>query len=172
MKNYKRLLMYIKPYIKHLILAVFCIIMAAGANLYLPWIIKDMIDKVLMDRDMYMLNLIAIGILVVMFIRGVFYYGQSYLVSYVGERVIIDVRSVLFRKFQHMPLAYYDKQQTGTVMSYITNDVAAMQNAIVNNLIEMVTESSILIGSLVMMVYLDWRLSLLTLMTIPLVGMP
>ncbi|WP_297570863.1 ABC transporter ATP-binding protein [uncultured Anaerovibrio sp.] len=170
MKNYKRLLMYIKPYIKHLILAVFCIIMAAGANLYLPWIIKDMIDKVLMDRDMYMLNLIAIGILVVMFIRGVFYYGQSYLVSYVGERVIIDVRSVLFRKFQHMPLAYYDKQQTGTVMSYITNDVAAMQNAIVNNLIEMVTESSILIGSLVMMVYLDWRLSLLTLMTIPLVG--
>ncbi len=170
MKNYKRLLMYIKPYIKRLVLAVFCIIMAAGANLYLPWIIKDMIDKVLMDRDMYMLNLIAVGILVVMFIRGVFYYGQSYLVSYVGERVIIDVRSVLFRKFQNMPLAYYDKQQTGTVMSYITNDVAAMQNAIVNNLIEMVTESSILVGSLVMMVYLDWRLSLLTLMTIPLVG--
>ena len=170
MKNYKRLLMYIKPYIKRLVLAVFCIIMAAGANLYLPWIIKDMIDKVLMDRDMYMLNLIAIGILVVMFMRGVFYYGQSYLVSYVGERVIIDVRSILFKKFQNMPLSYYDKQQTGTVMSYITNDVAAMQNAIVNNLIEMVTESSILVGSLVMMVYLDWRLSLLTLMTIPLVG--
>jgi len=69
-----------------------------------------------------------------------------------------------------MPLSYYDKQQTGTVMSYITNDVSAMQSAIVNNLIEMVTEASILVGSLVMMVYLDWRLSLLTLMTIPLVG--
>ncbi|WP_027406020.1 lipid A export permease/ATP-binding protein MsbA [Anaerovibrio sp. RM50] len=170
MKNYKRLLMYIKPYTRRLVAAVFCIIMAAGANLYLPWIIKDMIDKVLMERDMYMLNLIAIGILVVMFIRGVFYYGQSYLVSYVGEKVIIDVRSILFRKFQKMPLSYYDKQQTGTVMSYITNDVAAMQSAIVNNLIEMVTEASILVGSLVMMVYLDWRLSLLTLMTIPLVG--
>lgn len=170
MKNYKRLLMYIRPYVKRLLLAIVCIIMAAGANLYLPWIIKDMIDDVLMSRDMYMLNLIAIGILVVMFTRGVFYYGQSYLVSYVGERVIIDVRSVLFRKFQRMPLSYYDKQQTGTVMSYITNDVAAMQNAIVNNLIEMVTEASILVGSLVMMVYLDWRLSLLTLMTIPLVG--
>ncbi|WP_297963443.1 lipid A export permease/ATP-binding protein MsbA [uncultured Anaerovibrio sp.] len=170
MKNYKRLLMYIKPYIKRLVAAVFCIIMAAGANLYLPWIIKDMIDKVLMDRDMYMLNLIAVGILVVMFLRGVFYYGQSYLVSYVGEKVIIDVRGILFRKFQRMPLSYYDKQQTGTVMSYITNDVSAMQSAIVNNLIEMVTEASILVGSLVMMVYLDWRLSLLTLMTIPLVG--
>ena len=170
MKNYMRLLAYIKPYTRRLALAVVCIIMAAGANLYLPWIIKDMIDDVLMSKDMVMLNLIAAGILVVMFTRGVFYYGQSYLVSYVGQRVIIDVRSVLFRKFQRMPLSYYDKQQTGTVMSYITNDVAVMQSAIVDNLIELVTESSILIGSLAMMLYLDWKLSLLTLMTIPLVA--
>ena len=170
MKNYLRLLAYIKPYKKRLAAAVVCIIMAAGANLYLPWIIKDMIDDVLMSKDMLMLNLIAAGILVVMFTRGVFYYGQSYLVSYVGQRVIIDVRSMLFRKFQKMPLSYYDRQQTGTVMSYITNDVSAMQSAIVDNLIELVTESSILIGSLGMMIYLDWKLSLLTLMTIPLVG--
>lgn len=170
MKNYLRLLAYIKPYKQRLAAAVVCIIMAAGANLYLPWIIKDMIDDVLMSKDMLMLNLIAAGILVVMFTRGVFYYGQSYLVSYVGQRVIIDVRSVLFRKFQRMPLSYYDKQQTGTVMSYITNDVSVMQSAIVDNLIELVTESSILIGSLAMMIYLDWKLSLLTLMTIPLVG--
>ena len=170
MKNYKRLLMYIKPYIKRLILALFCIVMAAGANLYLPWVIKDMIDDVLMSKNMMMLNLIAVGILVVMFVRGVFYYGQSYLVSYVGQRVIIDVRSILFRKFQRMPLAYFDRQQTGTVMSYITNDVAAMQSAIVDNLIDLVTEASILIGSLCMMMYLDWKLSMLTLMTIPLVG--
>lgn len=170
MKNYLRLLAYIKPYKKRLAAAVVCIIMAAAANLYLPWIIKDMIDDVLMSKDMLMLNLIAVGILVVMFTRGVFYYGQSYLVSYVGQRVIIDVRSVLFRKFQRMPLSYYDKQQTGTVMSYITNDVSVMQSAIVDNLIELVTESSILIGSLAMMIYLDWKLSLLTLMTIPLVG--
>ncbi|MDD6163163.1 lipid A export permease/ATP-binding protein MsbA [Veillonellaceae bacterium WCA-693-APC-5D-A] len=170
MKNYLRLLAYIKPYKKRLAAAVVCIIMAAGANLYLPWIIKDMIDDVLMSKDMLMLNLIAAGILVVMFTRGVFYYGQSYLVSYVGQRVIIDVRSMLFRKFQKMPLSYYDRQQTGTVMSYITNDVSAMQSAIVDNLIELVTESSILIGSLAMMIYLDWKLSLLTLMTIPLVG--
>ncbi|MBQ1940503.1 MAG: ABC transporter ATP-binding protein, partial [Selenomonadaceae bacterium] len=132
--------------------------------------IKDMIDDVLMSKNMMMLNIIAVGILVVMFVRGVFYYGQSYLVSYVGQRVIIDVRSILFRKFQRMPLAYFDRQQTGTVMSYITNDVAAMQSAIVDNLIDLVTEASILIGSLCMMMYLDWKLSMLTLMTIPLVG--
>ena len=170
MKNYLRLLSYIKPYLKRLGIAVVCIILAAAANLYVPWIIKDMIDKVLADRDMAMLNYISIGIVVVFFFRGIFYYGQSYLVSFVGQRVIIDVRDVLFRKFQRMPLSYYDKRQTGEVMSYITNDVGALQSALVDNLIELVTESSILVGSLAMMVYLDWKLSILTLVTIPMVG--
>lgn len=170
MKNYKRLLQYMRPYLRQLFLAIVCIIVAAGCNLYLPWIIKDMIDKVLTDKDMMMLNMICVGIVVVFLIRGIFFYGQSYLVSYIGQKVIIDVREVMFRKFQRMPMAYFDKHQTGETMSYITNDVAAIQSALVDQLIEMVTEGSILIGSLVLMVYLDWKLSLLTLVVIPLVG--
>ena len=170
MKNYKRLLQYMRPYVKQLILAIICIIMAAAANLYLPWIIKDMIDKVLAEKDMVMLNLICVGIVVVFLLRGIFYYGQSYLVSFIGQKVIIDVREVMFRKFQRMPMAYFDRHQTGEVMSYITNDVAAIQSALVDQLIEMVTEGSILIGSLVMMIVLDWKLSILTLVIIPLVG--
>ena len=170
MKNYKRLLRYMRPYTKRFILAVFCIIMAAAANLYLPWIIKDMVDKVLTEKDMFMLNVISAGIVITFLVRGIFYYGQSYLVSYIGERVIIDVREVMFKKFQRLPMAYFDKHQTGETMSYITNDVNAIQSALVSQLIEMVTEGSILIGSLVMMVYLDWKLSLLTLVVIPLVG--
>ena len=170
MKNYKRLLQYMRPYVKQLILAIFCIIMAAAANLYLPWIIKDMIDKVLAEKDMVMLNLICVGIVVVFLLRGIFFYGQSYLVSFIGQKVIIDVREVMFRKFQRMPMAYFDRHQTGEVMSYITNDVAAIQSALVDQLIEMVTEGSILIGSLVMMIVLDWKLSILTLVIIPLVG--
>lgn len=170
MKNYKRLLQYIRPYLKYLAMAIVCIIVAAGCNLYLPWIIKDMIDKVLADKDMAMLNMICIGIVVVFLIRGIFFYGQSYLVSYIGQKVIIDVREVMFRKFQRMPMAYYDKHQTGETMSYITNDVAAIQSALVDQLIEMVTEGSTLIGSIALMLYLDWKLSLLTLIVIPLVG--
>ncbi|WP_298595554.1 ABC transporter ATP-binding protein [uncultured Mitsuokella sp.] len=170
MKNYKRLLKYMRPYLRQFVLAVICIILAAGANLYLPWIIKDMIDKVLAEKDMMMLNAICIGIVVVFFLRGIFFYGQSYLVSFIGQKVIIDVREVMFRKFQRMPMAYFDKHQTGETMSYITNDVAAIQSALVDQLIELVTEGSILIGSLVLMVVLDWKLSLLTLVVIPLVG--
>jgi subfamily B ATP-binding cassette protein MsbA len=170
MKNYKRLLQYIRPYLKRLGLAIVCIVIAAACNLYLPWIIKDMVDKVLADKDMVMLYVICVSIVVVFLIRGIFYYGQSYLVSYIGQKVVIDVREVMFRKFQRMPMAYFDKHQTGETMSYITNDVSAIQSALVDQLIEMVTESSILIGSIAMMLYLDWKLSLLTLVVIPLVG--
>ena len=170
MRNYKRLLMYIRPYLKRLFIAIIFIVLAASANLYLPWIIKDMVDDVLAAKNMMMLNFIAVSIVVVFAFRGVFYYGQSYLVSYIGQRVVIDIREVLFRKFQRMPISYFDKHQTGETMSYLTNDVNAMQNALVDNLIEAVTESAILIGSLIMMVYLDWKLSLLTLTVIPLVG--
>ena len=170
MKNYKRLLQYIKPYLKRLGLAIVCIVVAAACNLYLPWIIKDMVDKVLAEKDLVMLYAICVSIVVVFLIRGVFYYGQSYLVSYIGQKVVIDVREVMFRKFQRMPMAYFDRHQTGETMSYITNDVGAIQSALVDQLIEMVTEGSILIGSIAMMLYLDWKLSLLTLVVIPLVG--
>ena len=170
MKNYIRLMNYIRPYVKHLAFAIVCIVLAAAANLYVPWIIKDMIDKVLMERDMAMLNLIAVGIVVVFFFRGIFYYGQSYLVSFVGQRVVIDIREALFEKFQRMPLAYFDRHQTGEIMSYVTNDVQALQNALVDKLIELVTESSVLVGSIVLMFYLDWKLTLITLITVPLVG--
>ena len=170
MKNYRRLLQYMRPYLKELILAVICIVIAAGCNLYLPWIIKDMIDKVLTNKDMMMLNMICIGIVIVFLVRGVFFFGQSYLVSYIGQKVIIDVREVMFRKFQRMPMAYFDRHQTGETMSFITNDVAAIQSALVDQLIEMVTEGSILIGSIVMMLYLAWKLTLLTSVVIPVVG--
>ena len=170
MKNYLRLLSYIRPYTKTILTAIFCIVVAAGSNLYVPWIIKDMIDKVLAEKDMEMLNYISIGIVVVFLIRGIFYFGQSYLVSYVGQRVVIDIRGQLYRKFQRLPLAYYDKHRTGEMMSYISNDVAALQNAMVDKLIELITEISVFIGSLGMMFYLDWKLSLLTFAVVPMVG--
>ena len=170
MKNYTRLLAYMRPYVKKFGLAIVCIILASAANLYVPWIIKDMIDDVLADKNMALLNAICIGIVVIFFLRGIFYFGQSYLVSYIGQKVIIDVREVMFRKFQRMPLAYYDRHQTGEIMSYVTNDVAAIQSALVDNLIDLVTEGCILIGSLALMFYLDWKLSLLTLVVIPMVG--
>lgn len=170
MKIYLRLLQYIKPYMPRLVLAVICIIFASAANLYVPWILKDVIDEVLTQKDMVKLNTIAAGIIAIYFLRGIFFYGQTYLMSFIGQRVVIDIREGIYRHMQRLELAYYEKRKTGTLMSYITNDVAALQGALIDSLIEMVTEGMILIGSVAAMFYLDWKLSLLTFITMPLIA--
>lgn len=169
MTLYLRILSYIKPCMHRLIFAMFCTIMAAAGNLYIPWIIKDMIDEVLADKNGTMLNWIAASIIAIFVVRGLFWYGQNYLMSYVGQSVIIDIRAAVFKKLQRLSVSFYDKNKTGTIMSYVTNDVNALQSAMVENTIEMITEGFILIGSVVAMIYLDWRLTLFTVCTFPVV---
>lgn len=169
MTLYLRILSYIKPYMHRLLFAMVCTIMAAAGNLYIPWIIKDMIDEVLADKNGTMLNWIAASIIAIFIVRGLFWYGQNYLMSYVGQSVIIDIRAAVFKKLQRLSVSFYDKNKTGTIMSYVTNDVNALQSVMVENTIEMITEGFILIGSVVAMIYLDWRLTLFTVCTFPVV---
>ena len=169
MNLYLRLLKYIRPYMHRLMMAILCTVMASACNLYLPWIIKDVVDKVLVQKDTFMLYVIAISIVVIFIIRGLFFYGQSYLMSWVGQKVVIDIRGEIFRKLQRLSLAFYDKNKTGTIMSYVTNDVAALQTAMVEKAVELVTEWLVLIGSIVAMLWLDWKLTLFTFCTFPVV---
>lgn len=168
--SYARLFSYIKPYTGRLVLAMLCAILAAGANLYVPWLIKGVIDQVLADKDMMMLNLIAVSIVVAFFLRGVFLYEQHYLMSYIAQKIVVDVREAIYCKLQKLPVSYFEKRQTGTVMSYVTNDVAAMQAGLADHVIDMITEGVILIGSFAMMCWLHWKLTILTLIIVPLVG--
>lgn len=169
MNLYLRSLKYVKGYWQRALAAIICTGIASGCTAYLPWVIKDMVDQVLRDKDTSMLNYIVISIVVVFIIRGISYYGQSYLMNYVGQRVIIDIRKEVFEKLQRLSLSFYDKNKTGTIMSYVTNDVNALQSAMVENVVEMFTESVILIVSIVMMLYLDWKLFLVTFATFPVV---
>jgi len=169
MNLYLRILSYIKPYLPRLLLAALCTALAACGNLYVPWIIRDVIDQVFSERDSHLLNLIALGIVAIFFARGIFFYGQNYLMSYVGERVVIDIRGAVYRKMQQLSTSFYDKNKLGTIMSYVTNDVSALQSAMVQNTIDMITEGCILIGSVGAMIYLDWKLTLFTFCTFPVV---
>lgn len=169
MDLYKRILIYVKPYIHVLFAALLCTMLASAGNLYLPWLFKDMVDKVLAEKDYFMLNMISVSIVVIFIFRGIFSYGQSYLMNWVGQKVVIDVRRDVFNKFQRLPMSFYDKNKTGTVMSYATNDVNALEGAMVDKTVELVTESVILVGSIGAMIYLDWKLTLFTLLTFPVV---
>ncbi|MDY3983611.1 MAG: ABC transporter ATP-binding protein [Veillonellaceae bacterium] len=169
MGSYKRLLLFVKPYGFTLAFGLICMIVAAAAYLIVPWLIKDVVNKVLQAKDLATLNLIVIAILAVFLVRGFATYGQTYTMQYVGQRVIIDLRETLFKHLQKLDQAYFDRRQTGVIMSNLTNDVGALQSAIVDNLIAMITEGVTLIGSLVSMIVLDWRLTLVTLIIVPVV---
>ena len=155
--------MFIKPYKMRLVVAVICMALSGASDVVVPWLIKDVIDKVLANKDIYTLNLIVIGILVL------FYFGQKYLMSFVGQKIVNDIRETLYRHLQTLSLSYFDKHKTGNIMSNLTNDVTALQTAIAGNLISFVQEAVILVGSLGSMLFLYWKLTLLTLVIVPLV---
>ncbi len=169
MEIYKRLLVFVRPYIMRLSLGIVCMIIAAGAYILVPWLIKNVVDKVLEQKDMHTLTLIVFGILGLFLVRGFAVYGQTYTMQYIGQRVIIDIREAIYKHLQRLSLAYFDRRKTGVIMSNLTNDVGALQAAIVDNLVTGVTEGVTLVGSLASMLYLDWRLTLLTLVIVPLV---
>lgn len=169
MDLYLRIVGYAKPYWVKVLLALLCTTLASAASLYVPWVVKDIIDTVLMDKNTAMLSAIAGSIVVIFLGWGVCFYGQTYLMAYAGQSVVIDIRNEMYRKLQELDISFYEKNKTGTIMSYVTNDVAALQGTVIDNVIEVVTETFVLIGSIGMMVYLDWKLTLFTFATFPLV---
>lgn len=174
MKNkvdgYKRLLSYLKPYKKLLMLSVFFMILVSLSNLVVPWIIKDVIDRVLENKDLGMLYIIIVVILVTFFIRALTTFGHRYLMGYIGQAVIMDIRNALYHHLQRLSIAYYDRRRTGDIMSNLTNDISALQTAIVTDFITLVQESAIFIGSFGSMIYLQWKLTVLCLIIVPLVS--
>lgn len=171
LNSYKRLLTYLKPYWKRLIASVLCMLGVALTNLFVPWIIKDVIDKVLEDKNLQMLYLILVAIIVVFFLRGATTFAHRYLMGYVGQAVIRDLRDTLYAHLQKLPIAYYDRRRTGEIMSNLTNDIAAVQTSMTLDFIQMVQESAILVGSFASMIYLQWKLTVLCLVIVPLVSL-
>lgn len=170
MTDYARLLHYVVPYWRRGVAAIIAMILGALTMLAVPWIIRNIIDEVLAAKNLVALNWIAFGILVLFFLRGVFSYMQGYLMSYIANRVIIDIRNEVYARVQRLSLRFFDARKTGSLMSRLTNDIGALQNAIVNDFVNIVKESVILIGSLVGMLILHWRLTLLCIIIVPLVS--
>ena len=167
--SYRRLLEYLWPYWRVLLIAIVCMLFVAASNLILPWVIKDVVDRVLMDKDVYMLYWVIAAILIVFLIRGITTFGHRFLMGYIGQRVITDLRYSLYKHLQKLSISYYDKRRTGEIMSNLTNDIAALQSAIVENFVSLVQEGLIFIGSFISMVYLQWKLTILCLVIVPLV---
>lgn len=166
---YARVFRYIKPYSVTIVIALVCTILASAVNLYFPQIIGNVIDNVLARKDTDTLNLIAVTTIVLILLQGIFLYGQTYLIAYASQKIVIDIRRALYQHLQELSMIFFEKRPIGAIMSYITNDVAALQTALVNNVIDFVSHSVTLIGSIILVIYIDWKLSLLMFISFPLI---
>ncbi|MGM9572252.1 MAG: ABC transporter ATP-binding protein [bacterium] len=168
MQSYIKVLKYFRPYIGCLIAAVVCLVIATGANLVLPWIVKDVVDKVLIAKDAMMLNLIVAAILLSFLVKGIFNYSQVYFMSLATQRVVANLRADVYCKLQSLSISFFEKRRTGDIMSRLTNDITSLQGVLTNGVVEWFTESFAFIGSICLIFYIHWKLAALTLFILPL----
>lgn len=123
MGNFTRLMSYLGKYWHLVSLGMFAVLAATSLNLVSPLIVREVVDKVLIGKQYSILPLYTLSIVGVSALRGVFRFIQRYVQSYVGQRVVFDIRTDLFRALQEKSFSFYDKRRTGQLMSRVTNDV-------------------------------------------------
>ncbi|KUK84386.1 MAG: Lipid A ABC transporter, permease/ATP-binding protein [Synergistales bacterium 58_81] len=141
---YPRLLVYARPYVHRILGALACMVLSSACAVVVPWLLKNIVDDVLISRNMDMLNIIAVGIVIIYTAKSVFYYGHQYYLY--GHRV-------------------------GEMLSRITNDVNILQNMITNVFIDIVVQGLSFVGIIGFLLYINWKLSLLTFLVLPLAAL-
>lgn len=162
-----RVLGYCAPYAGRLVCAVLCMALSALFGVIPPWLIKNVVDDVLIARDSAALNMLALSVVGLYALKAIFGYGHTYLMSWVGQRVIVDIRLELYDKTQRLPLSRLYSVRTGEFLSRITNDVSTLQNILSSVIIDLVVQSVTFIGILCFILYINWRLTLWTFAAIP-----
>jgi len=163
-----RVLNYAKPYWWHIGGMLVTILISTGLGIVTPLIFRQLIDNVLPAKNIQQLTFYALALLFVPIISGAISVIQRRLNATVGEGVIYDLRSSLFARLQRMSLRFFTNTRVGELMSRLNNDVVGAQNAISNTIVGIVTNLIEAVAILVVMLTLEWRLTLASLLILPL----
>lgn len=167
-KQIRRVLQYGKPYTWRMIASLISILATTGVALLSPLILRYLIDSAIPNKDLQRLFMAAIGLLLLPIISGLFQVITRRLVSQIGEGVIYDLRVSLYKHLQHMSLRFFTHTQLGELISRLNNDVIGAQTAISRTLVTLLTSFIEVVTTLVVMLMLEWRLTLLGIIIIPL----
>lgn len=167
----RRLMGYLSPYRKHGYGAVISLILGAGLGLIFPLVMQNLVDTVLHHGNLTLLNHIAVLLSITFLARAVFNYFQSYLLAYMGERIVADIRRQVYDHLQQLSLRFYTQRRVGEILSRLASDVTLVRTAITNNLASILSQFLIFIGSLILMLALNWRLTLLIVGVAPIIAL-
>jgi len=168
----RRVARYGRPYFWRILAMLACVLVVTGVGLIPPLLMRDLIDNAIGKGDATRLNWLALGMVAVPVVNGLIGVFQRYLGATVGEGVICDLRQQVFRHLQSMSLRFFTHTRTGELMSRLNNDVVGSQQAITGTAVTLISNVVALIATLMVMISLDWRLTLVSILVLPLFILP
>src|SRR5215212_9950872 len=165
-----RLLSYLRPY-RWPMVGAFLLIFATGAtDLVPPYLTKLAIDQYIVPQQADGLLWVFGVLLGALALNFVFRYAQNYLMQVIGQRVMYDLRVQVFSHLQHQSLAYFDRNPVGRLISRLSNDIDALNEFISTGVVSVAGDLVALFGIIIVMLLLDWRLALVTLVVLPMIA--
>ena len=165
----RRLLVYLRPYRGLALLAVLLLFMSAGLALVGPLLTQRALDVAIPRHDMGLLGTLAVVFLAALLLEFVVEYGQTLLTTYIGQRVMYDLRMQIFGHLQQLSISFFDRNPVGRLMTRVTSDVETLNELFSSGLVTVFGDVFTLVAIMTMMLVVDWRLALVTFSVIPLV---
>ena len=168
MKNYRRLLRYLRPYVwPYFTIAMVCMAGYSATSGALPFLVQRVIDDVFAQKDKTSLFYLPFLIIGVFAFRGLVNFGDHYLTAYVGLRIINDVRDGLNRHLQFLSLSFFQRHPTGTLISRVTNDVSLVRSALTDSVASLIRDTTSLLALIVVAFLKDWVLATIAFVVFP-----
>jgi subfamily B ATP-binding cassette protein MsbA len=163
-----RLIRYLRPYRLRLVAAFVCSALVAAFSGAYAWLVKPVLDEIFINKNASLLLVLPVAIFVVSVLKSAFNYGQNYLMNYVGNQVITDIRQELFGKLIRLPVGYHDTNTSGRLVARVVNDVSLMANAVAGVLKDIFQQGLTFLVMMGVIFYQNWRLAGLSVIVIPL----
>jgi ATP-binding cassette, subfamily B, bacterial len=166
-RDTRRILALFKPYRVRLAAVLVLIVVTAGISMLNPFLLRAALDTGIFKHDSSVLTLTVLGMIGVAIFSAASGVWQTYMSNQVGQRVMHDLRDAVYRRLQRMSLAFFTRTRTGEVQSRIANDIGGLESVLTNTATSIAQNVTTVIGAVVAMFLLDWRLAAISLVFVP-----
>lgn len=189
MENYRRMLQFVKPYWLRFSGSMVCMVFLALSTALVAYLIGPVVKSLFNPREVMLtlpewvpgffkfeqdraFYLLPLAIILVTLVKGLSFYGQAYLMGWVGQRIVNDLRNKLYQHIQSLSLSFFTRNPTGSLISRITYDITLIQGAVTRAVTALLRDTFSVVALIGLAFYLDWKLSLIAFMVFPLAVIP
>lgn len=169
---YRRLLAFLLPYKGRLGIAVICMVVLAACTAAVAWMLKPVLDEALSGKNQELIYLIPLVIIGLYLLKGIAYFGQAYMMGYIGQRVIFDLRNMLYERLTSQSLAFFSHRKTGELLARLSYDVTLVQAAVSTAVTALMRDAISIVFLLAVVFIQDWMLALIAMLVFPAVIYP